>query len=178
MADEGDADCLDDDGREVGERLSVKGGRDGSHQRSGEAGQRSEAGLRMGMVPRLGRLGVGVRVYDPSAVHVVRMVEKRRRRRVPDEEDTQPAGQSSSYFFSAMHAQCVWMKYALPIKERLRRATADARRPRPRWKEHTLVCDRTPNLSKRERSRCAAMRSLFRAQRNVSNINSPIPCNG
>ena len=100
--------------------------------------QASEARLRMGMVPRLGGLGVGVRVYDPSAVHVVRVVEKRRRRRVPDEEDTQPASQSPSYFFSAMHAQCVWMKYALPIKERLRRATADARRPRPRWSEHTL----------------------------------------
>ena len=92
LADEGYAECLDDDGREVGERLSVKGGRDRSHQRSSEAGQRCKARLRVGMVPRLGRLGVGVRVYDPSAVHVVRMVEKRRRRRVPDEKDTQPAG--------------------------------------------------------------------------------------
>ena len=108
LADEGDADRLDDDSREMRERFSVKRGRDGGHQRCGEAGQRSKARLRVGVVARLGRLGVGVRVHDPSTVHVVRMIEERRRRRVSDEEDTQPQGQSSSYFFSAMHAWGVY----------------------------------------------------------------------
>ena len=108
LADEGDADRLNDDSREMRERFSVKRGRDGGHQRCGEAGQRSKARLRVGVVARLGRLGVGVRVHDPSTVHVVRMIEERRRRRVSDEEDTQPQGQSSSYFFSAMHAWGVY----------------------------------------------------------------------
>ena len=104
-AGEGCTDRLNDDGREVGEGLSVKGVRDGSHQRCGEAGQRSEARLRVGVVARLGRLGVGVRVHDPLAVHVVRMVEKRRRSCVSHEQDQQPPGQSLSYFLSAMHAR-------------------------------------------------------------------------
>ena len=108
LADECRADSLDDDGRETRERFSVKRGRDGSHQRRSEAGQRSKARLRVGVVARLGRLSVGVRVHDPSTVHVVRMIEKRRRRRVSDEEDAQPQGQSSSYFFSAMHAWGVY----------------------------------------------------------------------
>ena len=108
LADDCRADSLDDDGRETRERLGVKRGRDGSHQRRSEAGQRSKARLRVGVVARLGRLGVGVRVHDPSAVHVVRMIEERRRRRVSYEEDAQPQGQSSSYFFSAMHAWGVY----------------------------------------------------------------------
>ena len=108
LADECRADSLDDDGRETRERFSVKRGRDGSHQRRSEAGQRSKARLRVGVVARLGRLGVGMRVHDPSTVHVVRMIEERRRRRVSYEEDTQPGGQSSSYFFSAMHAWGVY----------------------------------------------------------------------
>ena len=115
LADEGDADRLDDDSREMRERFSVKRGRDGGHQRCGEVGQRSKARLRVGVVARLGRLGVGVRVYDPSAVHVVRMIEERRRRRVSYEEDTQPEGQSSSYFFSAMHAWGVYEWNALEM---------------------------------------------------------------
>ena len=105
LADEGDADRLDDDGRETRDRLGVKRGRDGSHQRRSEAGQRSKARLRVGVVARLGRLSVGVRVHDPLAVHVVRMVEERRRGCVSHEQDQQPPGQSSSYFLSVMHAR-------------------------------------------------------------------------
>ena len=104
-AGEGCTDRLDDDGREMDEGLSVKGVRDGSHQRCSEAGQRSEARLRVGVVTRLGRLSIGVRVHDPLAVHVVRMVEERRRSCVSHEQEQQPPGQSSSYFLSVMHAR-------------------------------------------------------------------------
>ena len=68
LADEGDADRLDDDSREMRERFSVKRGRDGGHQRCGEAGQRSKARLRVGVVACLGRLSVGMsaRTIDRS----------------------------------------------------------------------------------------------------------------
>ena len=88
------------------EGLSVKGGRDGGHQCGCKASQCSEAGLRVGVMARLGRLAVGVRVHDPLAVDEVRMVEKRRRGCISHEKDQQPTSQSSSYFLSTTgHAQ-------------------------------------------------------------------------
>ena len=66
LVDEGDADRLDDDSREMRERFSVKRGRDGGHQRRSEAGQRSKARLRVGVVARLGRLDESARTIDRS----------------------------------------------------------------------------------------------------------------
>ena len=108
LVDEGDADRLDDDSREMRERFSVKRGRDGGHQRCGEAGQRSKARLRVGVVARLGRPSVGVRVHDPSTVHVVRMIEERRRRRVSYEEDTQQeASRRLTFSVQCMRGVCM-----------------------------------------------------------------------
>ena len=67
----------------------------------------------MSMISRVGRIGIGMRMGNPSAVDAMRMVKERRTARISYKQDKQPDGRYLFYCPRHVHrlALLVWVSW-------------------------------------------------------------------
>ena len=80
----------------------------------------------MSMISRVGRIGIGMRMGNPSAVDAMRMVKERRTARISYKQDKQPDGRYLFYCPRHVHrfALLVWVSWLphnpkIPVSIRL-----------------------------------------------------------